>query len=162
MGTKDVCSGKAWGVGQCRRGWKAPSHLEGCRRWEPRSAASRWHLRKGISQFLWVTGAAGSLWGVARSAGGGSAWGSRHCINKMAGQDGAGCPGHKGVCVCARRWGRGPGQCREWRCWEWRCPAHQGSIADRGGSGTAAGRVRFWGAEGTVPSRCWELSMRCS
>lgn len=36
MGTKDVCGGKAWGVGQRQRGWRAASHLEGCGRWEPR------------------------------------------------------------------------------------------------------------------------------
>lgn len=31
---------------------------------------------------------------------------------------------------------------------------------DRGGSGIATGPVRFWGAEGMVPSHRWERSMQ--
>lgn len=90
----------------------------------------------------------------------GRAWGSRRCINRMAGQDGAGRPGRKGVCLCgggdggrgsAGNGGAGNGGAQHTRTLS----------LDWGGSGIAAGWVRFWGVEWSVPSCRWEWSVQC-
>lgn len=54
-------------------------------------------------------------------------------------------PGAQG-CVRARRWGRGTGPCREWRC-----PAHRGSDAGSGRQRHSSGSGPFLGCRGDGP-----------